>query len=128
MLRFATMDKQQSQRDGPARDSDPFASDPASGARRGESGSGRRFDPTGWLHDFQQRVVELVRSSPAGDLERQLKSLMTQTFERMDLVTREDFQIQVELLERLRDRVDALETRLREQDRETQGPPVDPGD
>lgn len=53
--------------------------------------------------------MELVRSSPAGDLERNLKSLMTQTFARMDLVTREEFEIQAELLRSLRQRVDALE-------------------
>jgi ubiquinone biosynthesis accessory factor UbiK len=67
-----------------------------------------------FLHDFQQRIADLVRSSPAADLERNLKAMMSQTFQRLELVTREEFDIQVDLLERLRSRVEALEKRLAE--------------
>jgi BMFP domain-containing protein YqiC len=66
------------------------------------------------LQDFQQRVAELFRSSPAADLERNVKAVLAQAFQRMDLVTREEFDIQVELVDRLRQRVDALEARLAE--------------
>jgi BMFP domain-containing protein YqiC len=65
-----------------------------------------------FIHDFQQRLMELFRASPAGDLERNLKALMGQTFSRLDLVTREEFDVQVELLRALRQRVQALEDRL----------------
>jgi BMFP domain-containing protein YqiC len=67
------------------------------------------------LQDVQQRLAELFRSSPAADLERNVKAFMGQTFQRMDLVTREEFDIQVELVERMRRRVEALEARLAEQ-------------
>jgi len=67
------------------------------------------------LQDVQQRLAELFRSSPAADLERNVKALMGQTFQRLDLVTREEFDIQVELVDRLRRRVQALEARLSEQ-------------
>jgi BMFP domain-containing protein YqiC len=66
------------------------------------------------LQDFQQRVAELFRTSPAADLERNVKAVLAQAFQRMDLVTREEFDIQVELVDRLRQRVDALEARLAE--------------
>lgn len=66
------------------------------------------------LQDFQQRVAELFRSSPAADLERNVKAVLAQAFQRMDLVTREEFDIQVELVDRLRQRVDVLEARLAE--------------
>ncbi len=65
-----------------------------------------------FLHDLQQRIAELARSSPAADLERNLKAMMGQTFQRLELVTREEFDVQVELLARLRARVDALESQL----------------
>jgi ubiquinone biosynthesis accessory factor UbiK len=67
-----------------------------------------------FLHDFQRRIAELVRSSPAADLERNLKAMMGQTFQRLELVTREEFDIQVEMVQRLRARVEALEQRLAE--------------
>lgn len=67
-----------------------------------------------FLQDFQQRIAELVRSSPAADLERNLKAMMAQTFQRLELVTREEFDIQVEMVERLRARIEALEKRLDE--------------
>ena len=65
-----------------------------------------------FLQDVQQRIAELFRSSPAADLERNVKAMLAQTFQRMDLVTREEFEIQLETVARLRQRVEALEARL----------------
>ncbi len=70
------------------------------------------MDRQAFLNDFQRRVAELIRSSPAADLERNLKAMMAQTFQRLELVTREEFDVQVELLTRLRARVETLEKRL----------------
>lgn len=69
-----------------------------------------------FLQDFQQKIADLVRASPAADLERNLKAMMGQTFQRLELVTREEFDIQVEMLERLRTRVEALERQLADDD------------
>lgn len=69
-----------------------------------------------FLQDAQQRLAELFRSSPAADLERNVKAMLAQTFARMDLVTREEFEIQMETVARLRQRVEALEARLAESD------------
>ena len=65
-----------------------------------------------FLQDVQQRIAELIRSSPAADLERNVKAMLAQTFQRMDLVTREEFEVQLETIARLRQRVEALEARL----------------
>ena len=64
-----------------------------------------------FLQDVQQRIAELFRSSPAADLERNVKAMLAQTFQRMDLVTREEFEVQLETVARLRQRVEALEAR-----------------
>ena len=66
------------------------------------------------LQDVQKRLGELLRASPAADLERNLKALMAQSFQKMDLVTREEFEIQAAMIERLRQRIDVLESRLTE--------------
>jgi BMFP domain-containing protein YqiC len=65
-----------------------------------------------FLQDVQQRIAELIRSSPAADLERNVKAMLAQTFQRMELVTREEFEVQLETIDRLRRRVEALEARL----------------
>ena len=70
-----------------------------------------------FLQDVQQRIAELVRSSPAADLERNIKAMLAQTFQRMDLVTREEFEVTLETVARLRARVEALEARLAERSR-----------
>ena len=67
------------------------------------------------LQDAQQRLAELLRSSPAADLERNIKAMLAQSFQRMDLLTREEFDIQVEIVARLRQRIEVLEARLAEQ-------------
>jgi ubiquinone biosynthesis accessory factor UbiK len=72
------------------------------------------------LNELQARLGELFRASPAADLERNMKALLTQGFQRLDLVTREEFDIQQELLTKLRLRVVELERRL--EDAQKSGP------
>jgi BMFP domain-containing protein YqiC len=68
--------------------------------------------PAQLFAEAQARILALVHSSPAGDLERNLKALLEQTFERLDLVTRSALEIERERLDRLQTRVAALEARL----------------
>ncbi|WP_341666508.1 accessory factor UbiK family protein [Alcaligenes sp. SDU_A2] len=65
-----------------------------------------------WLEDLQKNVSELIAKSPAADIERNVKAFMGQTFNRMDLVTRDEFDTYKTMLERALARVAALETRL----------------
>ena len=66
-----------------------------------------------WFDDLQRNVSDMIAKSPAADIERNVKAMMSQTFSRLDLITREEFDIQKELLERLFERVSVLEQRLR---------------
>lgn len=72
--------------------------------------------PNQWLDDFQKNMSDLLAKTPAADIERNVKALMVQTFARMDLITREEFDVQTDLLARALQRVDALEARLAELD------------
>lgn len=65
-----------------------------------------------WFQDFQRNVSEIIAKSPAADIERNVKAMMAQTFTRLDLVTRDEFDIQKELLERALVRLSALELRV----------------
>lgn len=69
---------------------------------------------TQWLEDLQKNISDLIARSPAADIERNVRSMMTQTFTRLDLVTREEFDIQADLLARARSRVDELSTQLQQ--------------
>jgi BMFP domain-containing protein YqiC len=71
------------------------------------------------IAEAQAKILGLLRSSPAGDLERNLKALLEQTFEKMDLVTRSALDLERERLNRLQARVDALEARLGTSDQPT---------
>ena len=77
--------------------------------------------PPSLLAELQTRVSELLRNSPAADLERNMKALLAQTFQRVDLVTRDEFDAQLERLDRLQARVAQLEEQLRE--RSSEDPP-----
>ena len=68
-----------------------------------------------FFQDFQQKVMDLIKASPAADIERNIKALMGQTFYKLELVSREEFDIQAALLQSLQARVDALEARLAQQ-------------
>ena len=68
-----------------------------------------------FFQDFQQKVMDLIKASPAADIERNIKALMGQTFNKLELVSREEFDIQAALPQSLQARVDALEARLAQQ-------------
>jgi BMFP domain-containing protein YqiC len=69
------------------------------------------MNPT-FLDDLALRIKELLQQSPAKDLEKNLRALTSGAFAKMDLVTREEFDIQKAVLSRARERIAELETRL----------------
>ncbi len=70
------------------------------------------MDTTRFLDDLQQRISQLVAGTPAADVQKNLKALLTQQFARLDLVTRDEFDTQAQVLARTREKLAALEARL----------------
>lgn len=66
------------------------------------------------LDDLAAALSALTASSPARDIERNAKALLGGAFARLDLVTREEFDVQRELLARARERIAQLEMRIAE--------------
>jgi BMFP domain-containing protein YqiC len=64
------------------------------------------------LDDLGERLGEAARSSPAADLEKNLRVLLAAFFDRFDVVLREDFEVQKRLLERAQAKLADLEARL----------------
>lgn len=67
-----------------------------------------------FLSQLQQNISDLIANSPAADVEKNVKAFMGQAFTRMDLVTRDEFDTQMALLERALARVTSLEQRVQE--------------
>ena len=57
---------------------------------------------TQWMEDIQKNISDLIARSPAADVERNVRAMMTQAFSKLDLVTREEFDVQADLLARTR--------------------------
>ena len=76
-------------------------------------GTGNVIDPKK-LDELQARLREVFAHSPAQDLERNLKAALIGLFARLELVTREEFDIQREVLLRTREKLDRLERKLAE--------------
>ena len=67
-----------------------------------------------WFEEFQKNVSDLIARSPAADIERNVKAFMGQAFNKMDLITREEFDIQVDMLKRVQERAAALEEQVQQ--------------
>lgn len=72
------------------------------------------MDKAPFLDELQSRLTALLSQTPAADLQKNLKALLTQQFARLELVTREEFDTQSRVLARARAKLDDLEQRLAE--------------
>lgn len=70
------------------------------------------MDKTSFLDELQDRVGAVIQQTPAADLQKNLKALLAQQFARLELVTREEFDIQSKVLARARARLEELERRI----------------
>jgi ubiquinone biosynthesis accessory factor UbiK len=70
--------------------------------------------PNDLFQDFQSRMSDLLKHSPAKDVERNVKAMLSQGFSKLDLVTREEFDTQTQVLLRTRTRLEELERRVAE--------------
>lgn len=64
------------------------------------------------LDEIRARFEELLARSPAKDVEKNMRAMLSGFLSRLDLVTREEFDIQTELLRRTREQLAALEARV----------------
>lgn len=69
------------------------------------------------LDEMSSRLSKLLAAGPAADIEKNVRAMLTGMFARLDLVTREEFEVQRELLARVQERLAKLEARLAEPDK-----------
>jgi BMFP domain-containing protein YqiC len=64
------------------------------------------------LDEINDKVRAVLAQGPAADMEKNLRVLLTGWFSRLDLVTREEFDVQREVLARTRAKLVALEQKV----------------
>ncbi len=69
------------------------------------------FNPK-FFDEISTKLNEAVANSPAKDFQKNARALLAQGFAKLDLVTREEFDVQTQLLSRTQEKLAALEARV----------------
>ena len=64
------------------------------------------------FEEVTSKLSETIANSPAKDVEKNVKAMLGSAFNKMDLVTREEFDIQQQVLIKTRTKLIELESRL----------------
>jgi BMFP domain-containing protein YqiC len=72
---------------------------------------------TRFLDELNKKVSELFAASPAKDIEKNLRALLSSAFSRLDLVTREEFDVQQDVLSRTREKLQQIEAKVAEMEK-----------
>ncbi len=64
------------------------------------------------LEELSSKIRDTLQKSPVGDLDKNIHALLRSTFTKLELVSREEFDVQTEVLRRTREKLEALEKKL----------------
>ncbi len=76
------------------------------------------------LDEINARISQVIAAGPAKDVEKNLRATLTGLLSKLDLVTREEFEVQAHVLARTRERLAQLEQRVAQLE-QTQAPDSD---
>jgi hypothetical protein len=65
-----------------------------------------------FFEELSAKLSDAMKNSPAKDIEKNVRALLMQGFSKLDLVTREEFDVQAQVLARTRQQLTALEARI----------------
>ena len=66
------------------------------------------------IDEISGRIKDVMARTPAADIERNLRAMLDPLFARLDLVAREEFDVQAAVLARTREKLTMLEARVAE--------------
>jgi BMFP domain-containing protein YqiC len=64
--------------------------------------------------DIAARISKAIANSPAKDIEKNVKAMLSSALARLDVVPRGEFDLQTEVLRKTREKLEALEKRVAE--------------
>ena len=66
------------------------------------------------LDQITRKIGRAIEASPAKDLQKNVRAMLQSNLARLDLVTRDEFALQTQLLLRTREKLEAMEARVTE--------------
>lgn len=66
------------------------------------------------VNDLSNKIREILNKSPVADLEKNINALLRGAFTKMELISREEYDVQAEVLRQTRQKLELLEGRLAE--------------
>ena len=66
------------------------------------------------INEISNKINEMIKSSPLADVEKNINALIQGAFTKMELVSREEFDVQTEVLRKTREKLTGLEAKLAE--------------
>ncbi len=64
------------------------------------------------IQEISQKIKNIVADSPISDIEENINALLKGMFTKMDLITREEFDVQTGVLKKTREKLEAIEKKL----------------
>ena len=66
------------------------------------------------INEISNKINEMIKSSPLADVEKNINALIQGAFTKMELISREEFDVQAEVLRNTREKLAKLEVKLAE--------------
>jgi ubiquinone biosynthesis accessory factor UbiK len=66
------------------------------------------------INEISNKINDIIKSSPLADVEKNINALIQGVFTKMELVSREEFDVQAEVLRNTREKLTKLEAKLAE--------------
>lgn len=70
------------------------------------------MEKSNFFTDMQNKISQAIENSPAKDIEKNVRAMMAQGFSKLDLVTREEFDVQAQVLAKTRTKLEILEAQV----------------
>ena len=67
-----------------------------------------------FINELSNKIRDLVKNSPLEDIDKNIHALIQGAFTKMELISREEFDVQTEVLRNTRERLAKLEAKLAE--------------
>ena len=64
------------------------------------------------IQEISDKISKIIEDSPISDIEENINALLQSTFTKLDLISREEFDVQTQVLKRTRIKLEDLEKKI----------------
>lgn len=64
------------------------------------------------IQEISDKISKIIENSPMSDMQNNVNALLQSTFTKLELVSREEFDVQTQVLKRTREKIEELERKL----------------